>query len=156
MKIAIGGDHSGVYLKSLLVDYIVTLGHEVIDLGTYTTRPVEFTDICRKVCIEVLENRCDRGILCCGSGIEASIAANKMTNIRAAICHDCFSARHAVEFLNSSLLCIGAWIVGTKAAFEIVTAFLKARFINDNLSLKQLAEIQEIESWSATRLTSNL
>jgi ribose 5-phosphate isomerase B len=128
MKLAVGADHAGFPLKGPVVELLRSWGHTVNDLGTYSTDPVDFPDIAQKVCNEVLAGRAQRGVMVCGTGVGASIAANKIHNIRAALCHDTFCAHQCVEHDNVNVLCMGAWIVGPKLAEEILSAFLRARF----------------------------
>jgi ribose 5-phosphate isomerase B len=120
----------------------------VNDCGTFSTDPVDFPDIAAKVCTEVLAGRAQRGILVCGSGVGATIAANKIRNIRAALCHDTFCAHQCVEHDDVNVLCMGAWVVGPKVAEEILATFLKARFTASDADfqrrVKKLEELQKL------------
>ncbi len=128
MKLVIGGDHAGFPLKGPVVDFLRMEGHEVEDVGTHSAEPVDFPDIARLVCDRVRGGAADRAIMVCGTGVGACIAANKIPGIRAALCHDTFSAHQCVEHDDVNVLCIGAWIVGIRVVEEILRAFLAAEF----------------------------
>ena len=145
MIIAIGADHGGYELKRTLLDHIKALGHSVRDLGTHNTEPSDYPDHARAVAKALLGKRAERGILICGSGVGASIAANKFPGIRAALCHDTFSAHQGVEDDNMNVLCLGARIVGPELAKEIVGAFLSATFSNAERHVRRLTKVAEIE-----------
>ncbi len=117
------------------------------DVGCYSTTPVDFPDIARKVCSEILTGRAQRGIMVCGSGVGAAIAGNKIKGIRAALCHDTFCAHQAVEHDDVNLLCVGAWIIGIKLAEEILRAFLAARFSSDEEFRRRVKKLEELESF---------
>ncbi len=146
MKLAVGADHAGFPLKGPVVETLRSWGHSVNDLGTYSTAPVDFPDIAKKVCAEVLAGRAQRGIMVCGTGVGASIAANKVRNIRAALCHDTYCAHQCVEHDNVNVLCMGAWIIGPKVAEEVLTAFLRARFTSaDQDFQRRVRKLEEME-----------
>ena len=129
MKVAIGADHAGYPLKSELVDYLRAAGHEVIDLGTDNpTEPKDYSDYSEAVSRKVLDGSVERGIVVCGSGVGASIAANKIPGIYAALCHDTYSAHQGVEHDNMNVLCLGSRVIGSALAQELVDAFLNAHF----------------------------
>lgn len=128
MRLVVGADHAGFPLKGPVIELLKSWGHPVDDRGTFNTVPVDFPDIARGVCGEVLAGRADRGILVCGTGVGATIAANKIRNIRAALCHDTYCAHQSVEHDDVNVLCMGAWIIGPKIAEEVLTAYLNARF----------------------------
>lgn len=129
MKIAIGADHAGFTLKAELIDCLRAAGHEVIDLGTDNpTDPKDYPDYAEAVARKVLDGTAERGIIVCGSGVGASIAANKIPGIYAALCHDTYSAHQGVEHDNMNVLCLGSRVIGSALARELVEAFLKARF----------------------------
>jgi ribose 5-phosphate isomerase B len=128
MNLVIGGDHAGFPLKGPVVDFLRMEGHEVEDVGTHSAEPVDFPDIARLVCDRVRGGAAERAIMVCGTGVGACIAANKFPGIRAALCHDTFSAHQCVEHDDVNVLCIGAWIVGIRVAEEILRAFLAAEF----------------------------
>ncbi len=129
MKIAIGADHAGYPLKAELVDYLRAQGHDVLDLGTDTaTEPSDYPDFARAVGEKVVDGTVERGVLVCGSGVGACIAANKMPGIYAGLCHDTYSAHQGVEHDNMNMLCLGSRIVGSALAQELVDAYLGAKF----------------------------
>jgi ribose 5-phosphate isomerase B len=129
MKVAIGADHAGFPLKAQLVEYLRASGHDVLDLGTDNpTDPKDYSDYAEAVSRHVLDGAAERGIVVCGSGVGASIAANKIPGIYAALCHDTYSAHQGVEHDNMNVLCLGSRIVGVALAQELVAAFLSAHF----------------------------
>ena len=132
MKIAIGADHAGFPLKSLLADHLRARGHDIVDLGTDNpTDPKDYPDYAQAIAQQVTAGAVERGILVCGSGVGASIAANKIPGIYAALCHDTYSAHQGVEHDNMNVLCLGSRVVGSALAQELVDAFLNARFETD-------------------------
>jgi ribose 5-phosphate isomerase B len=128
MRIAVGGDHAGVRLKAILVDGLRADGHEVLDLGTFDETPVDFPEIAQRTCAAVLDGSAERGILVCGTGVGAAIASNKVPGIRAAVGHDVYSARQAVNHDDVNVLCLGADVVGPTLAAELLRTYLAARF----------------------------
>lgn len=112
MRIVIGSDHAGFHLKATIIDHVTSLGHEVYDAGSYDANPVDFPDIAKMVTSSIIEGKADRGLMVCGTGVGASIAANKVKGIRAAVCHDVHSAHQSVEHDDVNVMCIGAQIVG--------------------------------------------
>ena len=147
MKLVIGSDHAGFPLKGPIIELLRSWGHTVNDVGAYSTAPVDFPDIARKVCGEILTGRAQRGIMVCGTGVGAAIAGNKIKGIRAALCHDTFCAHQCVEHDDVNLLCVGAWIIGIKLAEEIVRAFLAARFSTDEEFRRRVKKLEELESF---------
>jgi RpiB/LacA/LacB family sugar-phosphate isomerase len=145
MRIAIGADHAGFVLKQKLGDYLRELGHEVTDTGTVSTDPVDYPDYADAVGKLILEARVDRGVLICGSGVGASVAANKLPGIRAAVCHDTYSARQGVEHDDMNILVLGARIIGEELARELVRAFLAAKFTAEERHLRRVAKINALE-----------
>ena len=145
MQVAIGADHGGFPLKIVLLEHLKTLGHAVRDLGTYGSDPVDYPDYARAVANAVIEGKAERGILICGSGVGACVAANKFPEIRAAICHDTFSAHQGVEDDDMNILCLGARVVGAELAKDIVTTFLTATFSGAERHVRRLAKVAEIE-----------
>ncbi len=145
MQVAVGADHGGFPLKIVLLEYLKTLGHAVRDLGTYSTEPVDYPDYARAVANAIIDGRAERGILICGSGVGACVAANKFPEIRAAICHDTFSAHQGVEDDDMNILCLGARIVGPELAKEIVSKYLKATFSGAERHVRRLEKVAEIE-----------
>ena len=129
MRVALGGDHAGLDMKNLVAEHVKSLGHTVIDAGAYEYDALDdFPDFSEAVAVRVADGRADRGLVVCGSGVGASVAANKVKGIRAGLCHDTYSARQGVEHDDMNVVCIGARIIGEELAKEIVTAFLAANF----------------------------
>jgi ribose 5-phosphate isomerase B len=128
MKIAIASDHAGFALKQDMVRHVSQLGHELLDLGAYNTEPSDYPDFAEAVGAAIMSSTAERGILICGSGVGVSIAANKMPGIRAAICHDTYSAHQGVEHDDMNVLVLGSRIIGSALAFDLVQAYLSARF----------------------------
>ncbi|MGE3887388.1 MAG: ribose 5-phosphate isomerase B [Vicinamibacterales bacterium] len=146
MRIANGADHAGVELKRDLAGYLAQQGHEVTDLGTHSTAPVDYPDTAEAVATAVRNGQADRGLLVCGSGAGVSVAASKFPGIRAAVCHDTYSARQAVEHDDLNVLCLGARVVGPALARALVDAFLGATFTSEERYLRRVAKIDAIES----------
>lgn len=128
MKIAVGCDHGGLNLKKLAKDILTKQGIEVVDMGTYTNDSVDYPDFAAKVAQAIVSGEVERGILVCGTGIGISIAANKIKGIRAALCHDVFSATMSREHNNANILCLGERVIGAGLAEMIINAWLKAEF----------------------------
>ena len=128
MRIAVGSDHGGFNLKRVIIEYLEERGIEYKDFGCYTCEPVDYPDIALPVAKSVAEGRFDRGILICGTGIGISIAANKVSGIRAALCHDCFSARASREHNDANILAMGERVIGPGLAREIVDIWLRTEF----------------------------
>ena len=126
--IAIGSDHGGFELKEIIKKYLLEHGYDVKDFGVNTTESVDYPDMAYPVCMSVVENECDKGILICGTGIGISIAANKVHGIRAALCSDCYSARMAKEHNNANVMVLGGRVIGSELAKEIVQTWLDAEF----------------------------
>ena len=146
MKIAIGCDHAGFPMKATLVEEIKTAGHEVEDVGAFDTKPSDYPDFARKVGELVCSGRVDRGVLVCGSGVGASVAANKVPRVRAALCHDTYSAHQGVEHDDLNVLCLGSRIIGAELAKELLHAFLGAQFSRAERHNRRLGKIKAIES----------
>ncbi len=145
MKVALGFDHRGVRLRDAVIDAVGAAGHEAVDLGVDTDAVrVDYPDTARAVADEVLERGADRGILVCGSGAGVSIAASKIRGIRAATCHDAYSAHQAVEHDDMNVLCLGSEIVGPSLAAELVRTFLGATFVGEGRYLARLQKVEEL------------
>jgi ribose 5-phosphate isomerase B len=146
MRVAVAFDHRGVRLRETVLSELDALGHETIDLGTDTdAAPIDYPDKAREVG-ESLQNRdADRGILVCGSGVGASVAACKLVGIRAAICHDVYSAHQGVEHDDLNVLCLGSEVVGPSLAVDLVRAFLHASFDGGERYVRRLKKIEEME-----------
>ena len=145
MRVAIACDHAGFPLKGEVIDAVLKAGHEALDLGTYNTDPVDYPDIAEKSGKAILQGQAERAVLICGSGVGASIAANKMKGIYAALCHDCYSAHQGVEHDQMNVLCLGARIIGPSLAFEIVTEFLGANFMPEERHIRRVGKIHALE-----------
>jgi ribose 5-phosphate isomerase B len=128
MKLAIAADHAGYSLKEEVRGYLERLGHEVIDLGAFNSEPSDYPDFAEAVGRALQAGRAERGILICGSGVGVCVAANKMPGIRACMCHDHYSAHQGVEHDDMNVLVLGARIIGQELAFDLVSAFLQAKF----------------------------
>jgi ribose 5-phosphate isomerase B len=146
VRIALGADHAGFEFKQQVSDILTSLGHEVDDLGAHRFDPLDdYPDFTRPVAESVATGSADRGLLVCGSGVGASIAANKIAGIRAAMCHDTYSARQGVEHDDMNVLCLGARIVGIELARELISAFLSARFSAEERHVRRLAKVKAME-----------
>ena len=145
MRVVAGSDHAGFELKQLLLPVLKELGHEVIDVGTNSTAAVDYPDFAEAVGKAILEGRADRGVLICGSGVGASVAANKMHGIRAAVCHDTYSAHQGVEHDDMNVLVLGSRVIGPAVAPELVKAFLSATFTREERHMRRLNKILAIE-----------
>lgn len=145
MIIALGADHGGFPLKSTVIDTITSAGHEVLDLGTFDETPVDYPDYAKSVADSIVNKRSDRGIILCGSGVGACVAANKVVGIRAGLCHDTYSAHQGVEHDNMNILCLGARIIGQALSQELVKSFLAARFSGDARHKRRLEKVSALE-----------
>lgn len=146
MNVAVGTDHAGFALKTTVVEAITALGHSVVDCGAMRVDPDDdYPDFAAAVSRAVFDGRAERGVLLCGSGVGASVAANKFIGIRAALCHDTFSARQGVEDDAMNVLALGARVVGPALAVELVNAFLKAQFSGADRHRRRLAKIESLE-----------
>ncbi len=139
MKIAVGCDHAGFPLKQVVIESVKTAGHEVIDVGTFSADAVDFPDFTKKVGEKIQTGEAERGILICGSGIGAAIAANKMKGIYASICHDTYSAAQGVMHDAMNVLCLGGRVIGPELVKVLVAAFLNARYLGDDKGGERLA-----------------
>jgi ribose 5-phosphate isomerase B len=139
MKIAVGFDHAGFPLKKTVLDAVREAGHEPIDLGTNSADPVDFPDYSEKVGHAIQSGQAERGILVCGSGVGACIAANKLKGVFASICHDTYSAAQGVQHDDMNLLCLGGRVIGPELAVALVKAFLGARYIGNDPGGERLA-----------------
>lgn len=149
MRIALAADHAGFALKQHLLGVVKELGHEVIDLGTDSDAPVDYPDFAEKIGMAVREGRADRGILLCGSGVGASVAANKIPGVRAGLCHDGYSAHQGVEHDDVNILVLGARIIGPALADDLVKTFLGARYTHEERHVRRLGKVKELERrWS--------
>lgn len=145
MKIAIGSDHAGFELKKVLIDHLQKNGHELLDVGTDSTAPVDYPDYAEAVARGVLQGGSERGILICGSGVGASVAANKVPGIRAGLCHDGYSAHQGVEHDNINVLVLGSRVIGPELAKDLCITFINARFTNEERHRRRLEKVHLIE-----------
>jgi ribose 5-phosphate isomerase B len=145
MKLVIGSDHAGWLLKGSVIARIKALGHEVIDVGSHGPEPVDFPDIARALTAKLLSGEAERGLMVCGTGVGASIAANKVRGIRAAVCHDVHSAHQSVEHDDVNVMCIGAQIVGPWLASDLVASFLGARFEDTEEYRRRVDKLHEMD-----------
>ena len=145
MQIVLGSDHAGFELKKILNDHLQANGHLVLDVGTYNTAPVDYPDYAEAVAKSVLQGEAERGILICGSGVGASVAANKIPGIRAGLCHDCYSAHQGVEHDDANVLVLGARVIGIELAKDISLTFLNARFTAEERHQRRLTKVINIE-----------
>jgi RpiB/LacA/LacB family sugar-phosphate isomerase len=146
MRIAVASDHAGYPLKQQISERLRGEGHDVADLGTDSESPVDYPDFADALGRAVLGGRAEKGVLICGSGVGASIAANKLAGIRAAICHDTYSAHQGVEHDDMNILVLGARVVGRELAHDLVRAFVAARFSGEERHVRRLAKITALES----------
>ncbi|HAX98710.1 MAG TPA: ribose 5-phosphate isomerase B [Candidatus Atribacteria bacterium] len=144
MKIALGCDHGGYELKEDLKNFLIEQGYEVIDYGTNSPEMIDYPDIAFPLAKDVAKGKCERGIICCGTGVGVSIVANKVHGIRAANCHDTFSARASREHNNANILTLGGRVIGKGLAQEIVQVWLKSEFI-EGRHLRRINKISDYE-----------
>lgn len=144
-RFAVGADHAGFPLKEVVVAELRALGYEVTDLGVFDETPVDYPDISEAVAKAVAQGRADRGVIVCGSGVGACVAANKVRGVRAGTCHDTFSAHQGVEDDDMNVLCLGGRIVGTQLAREIVRAFASAVFSTEERFHRRLEKVLALE-----------
>jgi len=145
MKLVVGSDHAGFQLKNETASLLKSLGHDVLDVGAYDERPSDYPDFAEAVGRAVLDGRAERGVLICGSGVGASVAANKLVGIRAGMCHDTYSAHQGVEHDNMNVLVLGSRVVGIKLAEDLVKAFLGAQFTREERHVRRLAKVKALE-----------
>ena len=146
MRVAVAFDHRGVKLRERVLEEVVRAGHEPVDLGTDTPQPrIDYPDKAREVGDAIGSGEAERGILVCGSGVGASVAATKVTGIRAAVCHDTYSAHQGVEHDDMNVLCLGSEVIGAELAGELVRAFLGAKFDGGERYVRRLEKIEEME-----------
>ena len=145
MRIALSADHAGYVLKQELSAKLAQQGHKVLDVGTHSTAPVDYPDSAEAVASALRDGQADRGIIVCGSGAGVSIAASKFPGVRAAVCHDTYTAHQAVEHDDMNVLCLGARVIGAALAIEISSAFLAATFSGEERHQRRLDKINDIE-----------
>jgi ribose 5-phosphate isomerase B len=146
MKIVIGSDHAGFQLKVAMGDLLRSLGHEVLDVGAFNENPSDYPDFVEAVGRAVIDKKAERGLLICGSGVGASVAANKLPGIRAGMCHDTYSAHQGVEHDDINVLVLGSRVVGVMLAQDLVKAFLGAKFTNEERHVRRLSKVKALEA----------
>ena len=145
MRLVVGGDHAGFPLKGTVVQALRAWGHEVTDVGTHSPEPVDFPDIARDLCGRIQRGEAERGIMVCGTGVGAAIAANKLGGIRAAVCHDVYSAHQCVEHDDVNVLCLGAQIVGDRLALDLLRTYLGAEFSTSEEFRRRVRKLADLE-----------
>ncbi len=145
MRLAVGADHAGFELKEVIAEFLRVEGHKVLDLGTCDTKPVDYPDFAEAVGRAVLDGHADRGVLICGSGVGACVAANKLPGIRAGTCHDTYSAHQGVEHDDMNILVLGSRVIGVALAQELVGAYCRAVFSHEERHVRRLAKIRVLE-----------
>ncbi|MBV6395498.1 MAG: Ribose-5-phosphate isomerase B [Anaerolineales bacterium] len=152
MKIVVGCDHAGFPLKQTVMDAVRAAGHEVFDVGTNSADPVDFPDFTKKLGEVIQRGEAERGILVCGSGIGACIAANKMKGVWASICHDTYSAAQGVQHDRMNVLCLGGRVIGPELATALVKAFLGAKYMGNDIGGERFAKrVEKIEKMEEER-----
>jgi ribose 5-phosphate isomerase B len=146
MRIAVATDHAGFPHKGRVIEVVREAGHEVLDLGTHSTEPVDYPDYARAIGEAIQQGRAERGILLCGSGVGACVAINKIKGLRGGVCHDTYSAHQGVEHDDMNVLCLGARIIGPELVPELVRPFLQARFTGEERHVRRLAKVKAIEA----------
>jgi len=146
MRVAIASDHAGFPLKEPVMQTVRAAGHEPIDLGTHDASPVDYPDFAEKVGGAVQRGEAERGIILCGSGVGASIAANKLKGIRSSVCHDTYTAHQGVEHDDMNVLAIGGRVIGPELAVEIVRAYLGAKFSGEERHVRRVGKVKDIEA----------
>ena len=145
MKVALGADHAGFELKECIKAHLIKLRHDALDIGTHSKDPVDYPDFAEAVGLAVRDGKAERGILVCGSGVGASVAANKIPGIRAGLCHDYYSAHQGVEHDDINVLVLGGRIIGESLALELVVAFLEARYTAEARHERRLEKVKALE-----------
>jgi ribose 5-phosphate isomerase B len=146
MRIVLGSDHAGFALKGKMGDVVRALGHDVLDVGAFNENPSDYPDFAELVAHAIAEGKSDRGVLVCGSGVGVSVAANKIYGIRAAVCHDTYSAHQGVEHDDMNILVLGSRIIGEKLAEDLVKSFLGAKFTNEARHVRRLNKVKALEA----------
>jgi ribose 5-phosphate isomerase B len=151
MRVAVAADHAGFPIKDMVIQVVREAGHEVLDLGTDDTSPVDYPDFAEKLGRAVVDGQADRGVLVCGSGVGACIAANKIDGVYAGLCHDVYSAHQGVEHDDMNVLCLGARIIGPALVPELVRAFLAAEFSTEERHRRRVGKVRSLEQKGTTR-----
>ncbi len=146
MRVVLGSDHAGFEMKQNILAHVKAVGHQVLDVGTDSTSPVDYPDFAEAVGMAIINGEADRGILICGSGVGAVVAVNKIPGIRAGVCHDCYSAHQGVEHDNMNVLVLGSRVIAANLAHDLVWLFLGAEFTGEERHVKRLEKVQKLES----------
>ena len=146
MKVVIGSDHAGFQLKNAMGDLLRSMGNDVLDVGAFNENPSDYPDFAEAVGRAVLDGKADRGVLVCGSGVGASVAANKLPGIRAGMCHDTYSAHQGVEHDDINVLVLGSRVIGVALAQDLLRAFLGAKFSNEERHVRRLGKVKALEA----------
>jgi ribose 5-phosphate isomerase B len=146
MKLVIGSDHAGYALKEAMGDVLRKLGYEILDVGAFDDKPSDYPDFAEKVGRAVLDGKAERGVLICGSGVGASVAANKLPGIRAGMCHDTYSAHQGVEHDDINVLVLGSRVIGVALAQDLIKAFLGAKFTSEERHVRRLGKVKALEA----------
>jgi ribose 5-phosphate isomerase B len=146
MRIVLGSDHAGFEMKQEILEYVRGLGHEVLDVGANSASASDYPDFAEAMALTIRNGQADRGILICGSGVGASVAANKIPGIRAAVCHDCYSAHQGVEHDDMNILVLGSRVIAVNLARDLVKQFLDARFSAEERHLRRLGKVKQLET----------
>jgi RpiB/LacA/LacB family sugar-phosphate isomerase len=149
VRVAVAADHAGVDRKNDVVSALRAEGHEVIDLGTFDTTPVDYPDVAERLGRTVVEREAERGVLVCGSGVGASVAANKIPGVRAGLCHDSYSAHQGVEHDDMNVLVLGGRVIGSELAKDLARIFVAARFSGEERHVRRLAKVRALEARGA-------
>lgn len=146
MKVVIGSDHAGFQLKNAMGDLLRSMGNDVLDVGAFNENPSDYPDFAEAVGRAVLDGKAERGVLVCGSGVGASVAANKLPGIRAGMCHDTYSAHQGVEHDDINVIVLGSRIIGVALAQDLVRAFMGAKFSNEERHVRRLGKVKALEA----------
>jgi RpiB/LacA/LacB family sugar-phosphate isomerase len=146
MRLVLGSDHAGYELKQILAGFLRADAHEIVDVGTHSTAAVDYPDYAEAVAAAVLDGRAERGVLICGSGVGASVAANKVPGIRAAVCHDSYSAHQGVEHDDMNVLVLGSRVIGQELAKDLVRNFIRGQFTHEERHVRRLGKVKAIEN----------
>lgn len=146
MRIVLGSDHAGFEMKQQILEFVRGLGYEVLDVGTNSPSPSDYPDFAEAMAVVIRNNQAERGILICGSGVGASVAANKIPGIRAAVCHDCYSAHQGVEHDDMNILVLGSRVIAVNLARDLVRQFLDARFSGEERHLRRIGKVKQLET----------
>jgi RpiB/LacA/LacB family sugar-phosphate isomerase len=153
MRIAVASDHAGFHIKVDVASALRAAGHEVDDLGTYDEAPVDYPDFAEKIGAAIVDQTAERGVLVCGSGVGASVAANKIPGVRAGLCHDTYSAHQGVEHDDMNVLVLGGRVIGTEVAKELARTFVSARYTHEERHERRLAKVRAIETHYLREMT---